>query len=216
MTDLSLLPTTQEQLVKRLKSRGPQSIKILAGQLGLTTMGVRQHLAQLQEKGYVKHAQLSHQTRGRPVTLWKLTTQGHALFTDGHARIAVELITAAAQTFGEAGLNKLVEVNENSLLTQYQNELPDPKLSLSDTLEALCAKRSREGFMAELRLTPSGWLLIENHCPIFAAARSCSALCVAELSLFKKLLEGHAIVERSDHLLEGARRCAYRIQPIDA
>jgi predicted ArsR family transcriptional regulator len=70
--------------------------------------------------------------------------------------------------------------------------------------------------MAELRLTPSGWLLIENHCPIFAAASSCSAFCVAELSLFKQLLEGYATVERSDYLLEGARRCAYRIQPIDA
>jgi predicted ArsR family transcriptional regulator len=100
------------------------------------------------------------------------------------------------------------------MLASYRAEIPDPQLSLSDTLEALCAKRTAEGFLAELRLTPTGWLLIENHCPIFAAASSCSALCAAEFSLFEKLLEGHATIERSDYLLDGARRCAYRIQPV--
>ena len=214
MTDLTLLPKTQAQLVSRLKSRGPQSIKILAGQLELTTMGVRQHLTQLQGKGFVKHAQLSHQTRGRPVTLWKLTEQGHSLFTDGHARIAVALITEASKTFGDAGLRQLIDNENAAMLASYRAEIPDPQLSLSDTLEALCAKRTAEGFLAELRLTPTGWLLIENHCPIFAAASSCSALCAAEFSLFEKLLEGHATIERSDYLLDGARRCAYRIQPV--
>lgn len=214
MTALSHLPKTQEQLVRRLKSRGPQSIKILAGQLGLTTMGVRQHLTQLQDQGYVKHARLSHQTRGRPVTMWKLTEHGHGLFADGHSRIAVAFIIEAAKTFGDAGLRKLIDNNEAAMLANYKAELPDPQLALGDTLEALCAKRTAEGFMAELRLTPTGWLLIENHCPIYAAASSCSALCAAEFSLFEKLLEGHATIERSDYLLDGARRCAYRIQPV--
>ena len=57
MDALTHLPKTQAQLARRLKVRGAQSIKILAAQLQLTTMGVRQHLVQLQDKGYAKHAQ---------------------------------------------------------------------------------------------------------------------------------------------------------------
>ena len=41
---------SQVQLMDRLKTRGPQSVKILAKQLDMTTMGVRQHLTNLAEK----------------------------------------------------------------------------------------------------------------------------------------------------------------------
>lgn len=209
---LSHLPTTQSQLVQRLKARGPQSIKILAAQLELTTMGVRQHLAQLLAQGYVKHAQLSHQTRGRPVTLWKLTQRGHELFADAHATLAVTFIEEATRRVGLGEIAQWIASTGDLALARYQSQLPDPAEDLNATLEALCVQRSAEGFMAELRLTPSGWLLIENHCPLAAAAKACAAFCADELHLFKALLAPHAQVERGDHLLSGSRRCAYRIQ----
>lgn len=215
MRTLEHLPKTQAQLIQRLKARGPQSIKILAAQLEMTTMGVRQHLAQLQSQDYVQHAQLSRQTRGRPVTLWKLTRQGHALFPDRHAEVAVSLLSAVSRTFGSDAVAQLIASDAETQLLRYRELLPDPSLSLKATLEALCAQRSAEGFMAELRFTPTGWLLSENHCPLFAAAKTCEAFCHEELALFRTLLEPHARVERSDHLLAGARRCAYRIQSLE-
>jgi predicted ArsR family transcriptional regulator len=54
--------------------------------------------------------------------------------------------------------------------------------------------------------------LVENHCPICAAAQTCQGLCRDELALFQALLPD-AEVERVEHLLEGARRCAYRVVP---
>ncbi len=54
--------------------------------------------------------------------------------------------------------------------------------------------------------------LVENHCPICAAAQTCQGLCRDELALFQALLPD-AEVERSEHLLSGARRCAYRVVP---
>ena len=44
-------PKTQEILLQRLKTRGPQSVKILSKQLDITTMGVRQHLNELAARG---------------------------------------------------------------------------------------------------------------------------------------------------------------------
>jgi predicted ArsR family transcriptional regulator len=68
--------------------------------------------------------------------------------------------------------------------------------------------------MAEWRRDPDGTLwLIENHCPICIAARACQNLCRSELAIFQSVLGADAVVERTEHLLAGARRCAYRIRP---
>ena len=67
--------------------------------------------------------------------------------------------------------------------------------------------------MAEVsRRRDGSFVLVENHCPICAAARACQGFCRDELGLFRRILVG-AKVERTEHLLAGARRCAYRIEP---
>lgn len=48
---------------------------------------------------------------------------------------------------------------------------------------------------------------------ICAAATSCQGFCRSELSMFRDLLGPEADVERTEHLLQGARRCAYLIRP---
>jgi predicted ArsR family transcriptional regulator len=54
--------------------------------------------------------------------------------------------------------------------------------------------------------------LVENHCPICAAATACTGLCDGELDLFRQVLGPGVEVVREEHLLAGARRCAYRIE----
>jgi predicted ArsR family transcriptional regulator len=61
-----------------------------------------------------------------------------------------------------------------------------------------------------------GFLFVENHCPICAAARACSGLCRSELEVFRGALGDGVTVERTDHILAGARRCAYRVTPCAA
>ena len=73
--------------------------------------------------------------------------------------------------------------------------------------------RSAEGYMAEVQSTGRGaYLLIENHCPVCAAARACRGLCRSELEVFQAALGPDVEIERADHLLTGARRCSYRVR----
>ena len=67
--------------------------------------------------------------------------------------------------------------------------------------------------MAEVRDDPEsgGFLLLEHHCPICAAAQLCTGLCREELSLFAEVLGEDVQVERLSHILAGAGRCAYRV-----
>jgi len=60
---------------------------------------------------------------------------------------------------------------------------------------------------------PDGsFLLIENHCPISAAANTCPKLCDAEFEVFRAILGKGVAIERTEHMLAGARRCVYRIR----
>ena len=203
---------SQQRILQQLKSRGPQSVKILANQLSMTTMGVRQHLAELQHEDLVEQTGEEKQTRGRPVHLWKLSAKGHDQFPDSHAQVTVELIESIRQTFGENSLDQIIERRNERILQQYREQMPEPDTDLGQRIQKLAELRTAEGYMSEVRLLPDdGWLLVENHCPICAAAKTCQQFCQAELELFQHLLGEQTQVERVDHLLAGARRCAYRI-----
>jgi len=68
--------------------------------------------------------------------------------------------------------------------------------------------------MAEVTGAPDDLLLIEHHCPICEAAEACAGFCRAELGVFRAVLGDDVSVERTEHLLSGGARCAYRIRPI--
>lgn len=207
-------PKTQEILLQRLKTRGPQSVKILSKQLDITTMGVRQHLNELAARGLVTTTAENHQTRGRPAHYWQLTHTGHRQFPDSHAVACVTLITRIRNQFGDEALQEIICGNQDADLNRYQKALEQTDSDLASQLNKLAELRSEEGFMAEVRLIPNGWLLIQNHCPIYYAAQSSQHYCHSELRLLTTLLAGRATVERTDYLLDGARRCAYKVSAI--
>ena len=67
--------------------------------------------------------------------------------------------------------------------------------------------------MAEVQRQRDGsFLLIENHCPISAAANVCPKLCDAEMGVFRAILGVDVSIERAEHMVAGARRCVYRIR----
>jgi len=205
------LPKSQDRIMHRLKTRGPQSVKILSKQLDMTTMGVRQHLAELEIKALVAQTQEERQTRGRPVHLWKLSKSGHAWFPDSYSQTTIELIDVIRASLGEQSLNQIIDKRSEKIEAAYREQLESTGLELQQQIERLAQLRSEEGYMAEVRLLPDGWMLIENHCPICSAATSCQQFCKSELEVFQRLFENEATVTRTDHLLAGARRCAYKI-----
>jgi predicted ArsR family transcriptional regulator len=70
--------------------------------------------------------------------------------------------------------------------------------------------------MAEFEAQPDGgFLLIENHCPICAAAKTCQGFCRSELELFRAAFGAGTSVTRLEHLLSDGRRCVYRVTSVE-
>ena len=202
---------TRRAIVKRLKAEGPVDSARLARRMGLTPMAVRQHLYALQREKLVT-AEERKGPLGRPAKYWQLTREADRLFPDAYAELSVALIGALGDTFGEAGVQRVLASRCAAQRTAYRARI-DASAPLGDKLRALAKQRTEEGYMAEVRRDGDGYLFIENHCPICAAASVCQGFCSTELDLFREVLGPEVAVERGEHIVSGDRRCVYRIAP---
>jgi predicted ArsR family transcriptional regulator len=205
----------RDKVLFYLKTKGPQTAAQLARRLAVTPMAVRQHLYALEQDSMVSFTD-ERKRVGRPSRIWRLTSKAGAMFPDNHSELAVGIIDAVKQAFGEKGLSRLVSERTRLQLQRYRESI-SAHLPLEKKVAALAAIRREEGYMAEWSQDAGGALtLTENNCPICAAASACNGLCEGELELFRQLLGDDVEVERSEHILAGARRCLYRIRAAQA
>ena len=203
---------TRRAITRLLKTEGPIDSAQLAQRLGLTAMAVRQHLYALQREGLVA-AEERPVPIGRPAKFWRLTRDADRLFQEAYAELSVALIDSVKDAFGDEGLERVLTSRCARQQIDYAKRIK-PAASLEKKLEELAKVRSEEGYMAEIRKEGKGsYLLIENHCPICAAANACQGFCSTELDLFRSVLGPGVSVERAEHIIKGDHRCVYRIQP---
>lgn len=201
---------TSDLILQTLKARGSLTAASLGERLSVTPVAVRQHLDRLLAEGFVRYED-RRESVGRPKRYWSLSEKGHNRFPDNHEGLTLEMLDAVRSVFGEEGLDKLISEREARMREAYSRVLGGA-VGLKSKLEKLAERRTQEGYMAEVEtLAGGGFRLVENHCPICSAARKCQGFCRSELALFRVLLGPDVTVEREEHILSGARRCAYRI-----
>ncbi|CNI39940.1 MULTISPECIES: metalloregulator ArsR/SmtB family transcription factor [Yersinia] len=197
-----------ERLLLLLKTRGPLQATDAGKILGTTGEAARQQFVKLAKEGLVV-AVAQAKGVGRPIQLWQLTDAANTRFPDTHGELTVQLLRMVRTKLGEQALNLLIETREDETREQYCLAMEGAK-SIDERVQRLVAIRTREGYMAESQTQPDGSiLLIENHCPICAAAATCQGFCRAELDVFRQALQ--APVERTEHILSGSRRCVYLV-----
>ena len=201
-----------DRLLLLLKTRGQQTAAKLGQAIGTTGENARQQLTKLAAEGLVETESVAKGV-GRPSQFWRLTAQGHGRFPDAHAELTVNLLRNIRDLLGPEALECLIAAREDEMRAAYRTEL-GPVEGARARVAALAEIRTREGYMAEQRPAEDGggWLLIENHCPICAAATACEGFCRSELAIFREMLGPRCSVERTEHIVHGARRCAYRIR----
>ena len=203
----------KDQILHLLKMQGAQTAAALAEQLQVSPMAIRQHLQALKAEQWVMYRE-ERRPLGRPVKLWQLTPQASDRFPDRHADLMVELLRNMETVFGSDGLERLITERSRRQMQIYQERIAETASTedWKQQVEMIAHLRTQEGYMAEVMEQPDHSLLfIENHCPICSAAKTCQKLCRAELDVFRAVLGSAVTIERVEHILQGDRRCAYRI-----
>ncbi|MBD2184952.1 transcriptional regulator [Planktothrix sp. FACHB-1355] len=203
---------TRRTIVQLLKQEGSLDAETLASHLGITAMAVRQHLYALQEEQLVTY-QEEPRPMGRPAKLWQLTPAADRFFPEGYAELTLSLLNCVKQAFGEVGLERLLLILTRQQIESYTEQMKG-KRSLKQRLNKLAEIRTNEGYIAQVQIMADGsFLLVQNHCPICAAATACTGLCAKELETFQSVLGDEVNIQRVEHIIAGERRCAYQICP---
>ena len=200
---------TRQAILNYLKMHGGVASHILARQFSLTPMAIRLQLADLEKDNLVKSSS-QNMGRGRPSKIWALTEAAQKHFPDAHQTLALQLLSLMKTEFGEKGLEKIISAHGAAQLANYNPQV-SAQSSLQEKLITLAKIRTDEGYMAQVDPTDGGFLFIENHCPICSAAKECTRLCKNELEVFQSVLGSNVKIERQEHIISGARRCAYLV-----
>ncbi|PWN66146.1 helix-turn-helix transcriptional regulator [Chryseobacterium oncorhynchi] len=198
-----------DRILMFLKMRGEATALLISEELSITKEGARKHLLNLAEDGLIEPI-IKSEGVGRPSTYYILTEKGLAQFPDTHAEVTVQLLKSVKNLLGENALDLLISDREKNTHERYEKAISKTK-SLEQCLDVLAEARSKEGYMAEWKKEGKEYFLIENHCPICAAATECQGFCRAELSNFQSLIGKDYTVERIDHIISGGQRCVYKI-----
>ncbi|OMF94175.1 metalloregulator ArsR/SmtB family transcription factor [Paenibacillus sp. FSL R7-0337] len=201
--------STRRMIMTLLKMRGPLTISALAEELGITEMGVRRHVLQLEQESLVR-TKVVRQAMGRPMHVYSLTERAEDHFPKSYHNLALELLRELDHGSGTDAVNMLFEGRKRRMLAQYSPMMKSG--DLEERVAELSTIQNAGGYMAEWSKEEDGsYTLREYNCPIRQVAAQYPKACQCEQHLFEELLE--AKVTRSECMAEGGQCCRYAITP---
>ncbi|KAA8999789.1 transcriptional regulator [Paenibacillus spiritus] len=201
--------STRQMIMTLLKMKGPQPIAALAGQLGITEMGVRRHLLTLEREGLAR-TKVVRQAMGRPLHLYSLTDRADDYFPKNYHHLTLDLLRELELSSGREAVHGLFEGRRRRLLAQYAPTME--RRTLEERVAELTRVQNAGGYMAEWSAGEDGTYEIrEYNCPIRQVAVQYGKACQCEQHLFEELLDAN--LSRTECMAEGGHCCHYTIRP---
>lgn len=198
------------KLMMLIKKSAGITVDELSSLLGITPMGVRQHLISLERKGVVKYT-AKRRGIGRPKFYYKLTDKASQVFPNSYNKLLADILRFLKETDGPLKIDGLFRMRKESILMERDSILPD-KRKLSSRISAMAEMLNIDGFMVETEEKSKHFVLKQFHCPISEVAREFKGICKYELELYKELL--HKDVSRERSHIDGDPACIYIIPKV--
>jgi predicted ArsR family transcriptional regulator len=210
------LPAGRRAVLYAVRRRGEATAEQVAEQLDITVSGARQHLGALADDGLVESSELASPERrpGRRTLSYAATAAADQYFPKAYGELTNELLGYLADTDGDL-LDQLFAKRRGARIDNAAR-----RLAPLTTLEAKVAELTRildeDGYFASWeQVGPGVFRIVEHNCAIWAVAQRYGQACTSELEFIRSVLEG-AGVERVQHMVAGARRCAYEIRALSS
>jgi DeoR family transcriptional regulator, suf operon transcriptional repressor len=210
------LPAGRRSVLYALRRRGDATVEQLAEQLGMTVSGARQHLQALQASGLVESAaaQPAQPMRGRRSLVYSVTPTADSLFPKAYGELTNELLGYLGDTDADR-LDELFAMRREHRIASASARLDDLS-TLRDQVAELTQILDEDGYIATWEeIEPGTYRIIEHNCAIWVVAQRYGQACTSELDFIRRVLP-EATVERVEHMVAGARHCAYEVRARDA
>ena len=206
-------PITEAQraVLYALRRRGEATSEQLAEKLGMTVSGVRQHLANLTERGLVASADRPRQPgrRGRTERVHHLTDRAEPLFPKAYGELTNQILGYLPP----AAVTEVFDQRRDERIAGAVRRLAG-KETFAARVEELAGILDEDGYLAAFEPDGSdGFLVTEHNCAILTVARNYPHACASEIEFIRAALPD-ATVERLTHMVAGAHSCTYAIRPV--
>jgi len=198
---------TREKIIFLLKKKGPLSIDDLSRLMGITPMGIRQHLISLERKGFVDYVARRYGV-GRPAFLYKLTGKADDLFPKAYHTFILNTLKELEKKDGRDKVEEIFRWRKERMLRDKAEAISEKK-NLQDKVYALKDMLESDGYLVDLDMDDKNFILKEFNCPIAKVASEFREACKYELQAFRELLRKD--VTRQECMAEGSPSCTYVI-----
>lgn len=207
---LGTLPRTRREILMLLKQRVHATIVELAQELGMTHEGVRSHMQQLQQDGWVAsdcpHDRVAlGQVSGRPRVRYCLTVAGEHVFPKRYDTLTALLLSAVANMTDANGLHELLA----SVTDIRMNAIGASRTGSRARGRALRSLYLPDDPFIETTERDGDVVIIERNCPFLQVALDQPAICSTTVSALRRLT-GCEVV-REYRFQDGEGRCEFRV-----
>lgn len=206
---LGNLPATRRKILEMIKKAGEARAEEIAGNLGISVQGTRQHLTALERDGLIDH-QERRDGLGRPKYVFALTAAGDALFPRNYADLTNELLEYVEDE-DPTLLVRLFDRRAQRRLLAAQQRMTG--ISFSERVRVLAEILDEDGYLADFEARGDGTFLITEHnCAVLSVALRYGHACGSELEFLQRAMPD-ATVTRIAHRIQGGHVCSYLIAP---
>jgi predicted ArsR family transcriptional regulator len=206
------LPEGRRRVLYAVRRRGEATADEVARQLEMTVSGARQHLSALVEDGLLaaRDAPARPGQRGRRTLVYAVTPEGDARFPKAYGELTNELLGYLAEEHPDV-VDTLFERRREARIANARRRLAGRR-SLAEQVAELTRILDEDGYLATCEPAGRGaWRILEHNCAIWAVAQRYGQSCSSELDFIRAVLPD-ADVERVEHMVAGATRCAYEVR----
>jgi predicted ArsR family transcriptional regulator len=196
-----------------VRRRGEATVEQVAEQLGITVSGARQHLSRLARDGYLETSELERSggARGRRALLYAATPAADHLFPKAYGELTNELLGYVSDR--DPALLEQLFAQRRAARVEHATARLARRGSRGERVEELTRILDKDGYLATCERMPGGaYRIVEHNCAIWAVAQRYGQACTSEIDFIRAVLPD-ATVERVEHMVTGARRCAYEVRP---
>jgi DeoR family suf operon transcriptional repressor len=205
------LPSGRRAVLYAVRRIGDATVDQVAEHVGITVSGARQHLTALADDGLVATAEpvRAGRSRGRPRLTYHATELADAVFPKAYAALTNDLLGYLAEESNDT-IDRLFARRRDDRIANARARLA-ARRSLNAKVDELARILDEDGYVATAeRIGRDHFRIVEHNCAITEVARRYGQACTSEIDFIRAVLPD-AHVERTSHIIDGARHCAYDI-----
>lgn len=199
------MQSTRQAILDYLRMHREANVRDLSRELLLTTTGIRQHLAVLEEAGLVTFREEKGRV-GRPALVYRLTEDAEALYPKAYDRLVIAMLRSAREVCEGDLQERLIAAVGRRLAASF----PDASTGLLAIRAAAAADHLRaEGNIVSVEESPSAVRIVQHTCPYQDAASAAASVCAMDKERLSSATGCE--VELVESRPEGAERCVFEL-----